>query len=1189
MKPSTPQRDPPETQVDAGSAHLGLAAVERAVRAADPAVLLVLPRILRRVIKEDRRLTGVALRVPHRKSYLVRGQRLLEIVEPDELGLTESQAVPEQVILLPRPDPRKLDALGAGEVLVRCWRLLFHARVHADLEDQIARGRLTPAAVRQRIHEIGTVEFDEIRSVLAQEGLLLPPRTNESVYVEFAAVYLELKHFAWTFVPRYFPSIRDWHAIDRMLAHDVDADHWFAATRPEEAPAPQDRCPLLLSEVGHLDGAISAGMAVPASEGTAADRTDDAALLGRLHYDGRRELAPTSDARPSEREYYRLMARAQQSGSVGNTVRAAILRCRALYRAPPMLAERARSALKSDVRRLISRIQTALELSDDYPAAWHEGIYALVGQSRRGGWTPEARLLYDLQKVCVDCERGLYTVDLVEWIRSWGRRPIQRPLPHQRDVLVAKHLHSAANRLAAARLPDGLRRDLTAVLHAAMERANRRLRERFRPLLVEVLDSVNLRPENLPEEVAREKIIEELLDRVVDRGYLDRGHLRDALSRNNLKLPDLAGPAEDLLRGDQLLRADRRLAAVLDGVYRPAEFYLRWMQRLSSMAFGTGLGRFITRWLAMPFGGAYLALAFIHHMGENLFHVDVAVKTPASVLALGLFLLGVFNSEEFRHSAARLFKSCYHGLHDGVIAPMLWMVRSGWVQRIVHSRPFALGWRFLVKPALWAAAAWFVLHGAYSFAGASLPNALALFLAANLLLNSRVGRSLDEMFSDWLVQTWHRYGLRLLAGLFYLVVDLFKGILEAIDRLLYTVDEWLRFRTGDSRASLVSKAVLGMFWFGVTYVVRFCVTLLIEPQVNPIKHFPVVTVSHKLLFPLIPVLAKAFSLTIETELAVALATAIIWSIPGIFGFLVWELKENWRLYAANRPDRLLPVSIGHHGETMARLLKPGFHSGTVPKRFAKLRRAERKARAGGSWQPVRKHLHALQKVQASVRRFLDRELLALLSRSRLWQAPPVSVGRIRLGTNGAQIAFVCDLQTDAPLWISLEVESGWLASDVIQPGWAERLRPEERQILIVALMGLYKSMGVEMVRQQLETVLPPRQAYELVPEGIDVWLGDDLDAAVRYAIGDEPHLVPEVILGTPRRAVPDLERRQLVYRDLALRWDRWVTAWQQDQAGSACPSDWMAEVRILPDPLPSAPPVALTSLAASGSMEREQD
>ena len=40
------------------------------------------------------------------------------------------------------------------------------------------------------------------------------------------------------------------------------------------------------------------------------------------------------------------------------------------------------------------------------------------------------------------------------------------------------------------------------------------------------------------------------------------------------------------------------------------------------------------------------------------------------------------------------------------------------------------------------------------------------------------------------------------------------------------------------------KAALGVFWFFMTYVVRVVVNLSLEPTFNPIKHFPVVTVSH---------------------------------------------------------------------------------------------------------------------------------------------------------------------------------------------------------------------------------------------------------------------------------------------------------------------------------------------------------
>ncbi len=91
------------------------------------------------------------------------------------------------------------------------------------------------------------------------------------------------------------------------------------------------------------------------------------------------------------------------------------------------------------------------------------------------------------------------------------------------------------------------------------------------------------------------------------------GDLRNALAKNDLKLPDLSGPGE-LLTGDRLLRADRELASVLDGVYRPAAVYLRWPQRLSSLAFGTRVGRFVTQYMVLPYGGAYLILEGLRHL-----------------------------------------------------------------------------------------------------------------------------------------------------------------------------------------------------------------------------------------------------------------------------------------------------------------------------------------------------------------------------------------------------------------------------------------------------------------------------------------------------------------------------------------------------------------------------------------------
>ena len=60
---------------------LTVAELESALREADASVLLVPPRILRRVIKQDRQVPGPGLRVPHRKTYVVGRQPLLKIAE----------------------------------------------------------------------------------------------------------------------------------------------------------------------------------------------------------------------------------------------------------------------------------------------------------------------------------------------------------------------------------------------------------------------------------------------------------------------------------------------------------------------------------------------------------------------------------------------------------------------------------------------------------------------------------------------------------------------------------------------------------------------------------------------------------------------------------------------------------------------------------------------------------------------------------------------------------------------------------------------------------------------------------------------------------------------------------------------------------------------------------------------------
>jgi hypothetical protein len=1138
-----------DSQTDVIEDRITLGELQRAIRTAEPRARLILPRILRRVIKQDCGLTGFAFRVPHRKSYVIDRQSLLNIVEPDEIGIDAGGVLPDKLILIAQPDQRKLLDTSPDHALVRCWRLLFHARVHLAVQERVAEKSLNLSALRERIHAIGEVEFDEIRAVLGQEGYLLPPRNDGGIYEEFAAVFWELRYFAWNALPRYFPSLEDLDKVAAVLCQDVDAQWLYLTTRPLNAPDPVDRS--ASDDLGAWIGS-----------------SDDAPLP-----------PPQKKEPPSASKYRRLMRKARRPESLGNVVGGAICHVKALRCAPPERADRSKAAVKEDVNRLIGRLEAALQLSQEGPQPWHDSLRGLVLLSADGYWTSEARLLYDLQKVCVDYERDISKIDLVRWLFSFGRRPIKRPLPNQRDVLASQHLHGAERRLASVRLPESQRKHLAALIRSAMEQVEARLREKFRPKIAGTLDAVGLEPRNPPEQAAQKKIVEELLDRVVERGFLSMGDLRDALSRNALKLPDIGGPGT-LIFGDPLLQADRRLAELLEGVYRPAEFYLRWLQQLSSLGFGTHIGRFLTLNLAVPFGGAYLIYKGLNHLVGFFLKYSKDInyyEDFSTIVLLGVFIFGLVNIGWFRKFVGQSLKEAYRSTNKKIIAPLWRIVQLRIVQVIFSSMIFRLSLRFVIKPAIWTFLAWMMFPLVGVNWQVSLTSAAYIFVAFNVFLNSRVGRNIEEMAVDWAVQTWNRYGIRFFMGLFWLVIDFFNGVLEGIERLMYGVDEWLRFRSGEAAATLCLKAGLGAVWAFVAYILRFCVSLLIEPQINPIKHFPVVTVSHKLLVPLIPNMASIFEskMGMEKGWALTLAPTVIIAIPGIFGFLVWELKENWRLYAANRKKGLSPAVIGKHGENMLRLLKPGFHSGTLPKLFAKLRHAERKARGRGNWRPVRKYLHALERFELSIRRYIEREFLALLAGSNCPDAAAIKAREIRLATNRIQIFFTGDGSAKDDLAVALEMHCGWLAGDVAGPDWAGRLPERRRQAVISALLGLYKTASLELVEQQIKAAFSPLDvAYDICQRGIIVYPNTTLchierrdessQAKILYDLKENLVVTSQVAAGNLQAVMPAVDRSKLMFSELEITWRQWVEWWETYQRTPGhCPEP-LAPFSVLP-------------------------
>lgn len=1118
--------------------HLRLRELEHALTTTDPAVLLAGPRILRRVIRLDRRLTTFGWDVPHRKSYVTSRDRLFDFVSRFELELDLERSLPETVILLERPDDEDLLQGSPNKLLTDYWRLLFHIRVHIAFDRLIAAGELSDDSVLDRLSGLGSTEYAEVRLVLRREELLLPPVSDLSTYVEFAAVFLELWYFAPGQLAVWFPAIRNREAIVRLLARDVDHVRLCEATRLEGSA--ERLAPITIQD----DDRVSTAPSRP----------------------------PADPLRPSPPVYWRLIARAERVGALGNVVKAAILRTKAARQALPDRVDESHRLARAELERLTRRLQPVMELSDEETSDWSDALAPLLEDADQGLRAAEARLLYDLQKVCVEHERGVYKLDLLEWARNLGRVPIRRSLPLLRQTLVTKHLQAAARKLTATRLTDVARARLSQLIAAAVERAKRSLRDRLRPQIAEVLTAEGLRPANVPERVAFRKIVEELLDRIVDRGHLNFGQLRDTLSQNSLKLPDLTSLWE-LLTGDLLLRVDRRLGRTLDGVYHRGPLYLRSSQRLSAMAFGTWFGRTMTRYAALPFGGAYLILESMRHIAQ-LFVPKQPIASPAievvaplstsapeviekallphpvtvaQVALLGIFLLMLIEKESFRAwCAARLRRVgqwTWRLLYDWPMA----MLRWPWVRRLLESPLYIAFVHYLFKPLVITTL--FLLPFELRFEPVTSATWGMVFLAVNLLVNSPLGRYADEVITERVVRGWRELQLRVFSAALRAVIDLFQWLLQTIERLLYTVDEWLRFRMGESWLTLTTKVVLGVFWSVITYVVRIYITLLIEPQVNPIKHFPVVTVSHKMMLP--------FSLHLTRLLAAPLAPlGVFWSttiagttvflLPGVFGFLVWELKENWRLYAANRSRQLRPISIGSHGETLLRFLRLGFHSGTVPKLFGKLRYAASKSSSVGQRNAIHRYWAALHHVDESIRHFVEREFFALLEEAEGWDGIPLELSEIHLANNCIVLEIIRSDMAEPPLCLEFQERAGWIVLSRRSGGWAETLPSPDARMLERALTGLYKAAGVDMVWQDVVNFAGFHAAwYDIWPDGVLFWPEPHHHAAVLYRLQDTGVSAP---WPTPIRTVVEpsaLERPKLLFRETPVRWSDWVAMWDE--------------------------------------------
>ncbi|MGZ3416430.1 MAG: hypothetical protein ACXVEE_01130 [Polyangiales bacterium] len=966
------------------------------------------------------------------------------------------------------------------------WRSLFHARVHLALEQR----KLGAAEVKARVHAIGQATFDEIRAVLRQDDLLLPGADDVETWIEFAATYLELAAFEAEAVDESFPTL-DRSIADRTIAQDLDATAILERARPSGAP---DIAPRQMPSI-----------AVP----------------------------PPVEPRVSRTSHPEVLRAAR---SKGNVVRA--------------ILDGEESSVDEDILSLARRVSASSgdERAEDLARAL--GPVARAARSANiPAFSNEARLLFDLQHACIEHERVAKTVDVLGAVFSLFRKKAVRPIPASQPVRVVRQLRRALEKIPGTRLPRDQRELVREAVTRAVDHADERLRATLRPAIVQALDEVGLSPRSVPEKVAREKVVDELLDQISARGHLSVGELRDALSRNRLKVEDL--DARRFFAGDELLRADRALSVALDGVYRRGEIYLRGLQKVSSLAFGTNVGRLVVMWLILPLIASFVVLEGVSHLVHPIakrMHKHVQLLNPYSFVGLAVVILALLHSATARKiglGVARVVGGTLHFVFFGFWA---WLFTLPLVVAIATSAPMRAFGRWVLKPALVAAPAYLVARRFQLSPHVSVLIALAALPVVSMFLNSRAWAAIEEVLYDSLSRAFRNLKKRILPGILGFLLQVVRSFVEGVERTIYWVDERLLFREGDSKLSMMMKGSFGALWGIVTFVVRFYVNLLIEPQVNPIKHFPVVTVSHKIILPMLPTLLAALRtplMPLGSVFANTVAGATCFLLPGVFGFLAWELKENRRLYRAALPSSLEPVRLGGHGETMTGLLVPGFHSGTVPKLWTRLRRTARRiARREPFWKlAVRSYTRSMtdvHHVEEAIARFVEREMIALLARTPRWTGPSLEVGHVRIGSNRVSVELVPEHGKTCS--IAFEEQSGFILANVADPGFVAALDGAGRAVFADALGGLYALAGVDFVREELDAALAGAP-YDVCDDGLAVWPDRDFRAELLYDLDAEGVVTP-VARGDAKPTPLDVGKLHFG----AIAWSRWSEAWTKAEA-----------------------------------------
>jgi hypothetical protein len=187
-----------------------------------------------------------------------------------------------------------------------------------------------------------------------------------------------------------------------------------------------------------------------------------------------------------------------------------------------------------------------------------------------------------------------------------------------------------------------------------------------------------------------------------------------------------------------------------------------------------------------------------------------------ALLLLGTWLLLLMHRPRFRTWCADLLRGCWQVMRRLLVELPERFLRSPLVQQVLASQTYRALRGYVLRPA--GATLAISLPSLIGRQPWSPQFAFDVFLVTALFLNSPIGRYADEWLTDVLVRAWHELRIRVFAAAYQWVMDQFHSLLVALERVLYSVDEWLRFRAGDKRLAEGVKLVTGTLWFFVSYM-----------------------------------------------------------------------------------------------------------------------------------------------------------------------------------------------------------------------------------------------------------------------------------------------------------------------------------------------------------------------------------